>query len=246
MKRRVLSAFCNTSPVRQDRIVTATLARMRMTLSSPVMARIDGWRAKGGDVVLVTAAPDCYAHPLAEELELTDCLATPALVGPSWRELSGSAKAEACRHWLKLRNDIASEIHVITDHEDDVDLLRMADKAIVQGSTRAFSHIASTLSPEVDLAHFDTVSSQDGGGIWLWFDGRPSGPHDRWETKTIMSKHRYALIYTGEGRWEHLRPHVDLTTAVPRVTCPETPSVTTQMTIAIKRKVIRQQLGIFH
>jgi hypothetical protein len=242
----VLSAFCNTSPVDQDRIVTATLARMRMTLSSPVMARIDGWRAKGGDVVLVTAAPDCYARPLAEELRLTDCLSTPTRVGPNWRELSGSAKADACRRWLELREDIAGEIGVITDHQDDLDLLRLADRAIVQGSTRAFAHIASALGPDVDLAHLDTVSSQDGGGIWLWFDGRPSGPHDRWETKTIMSKHRYALIYTDEGRWERLRPHIDLAKAVRRLDCPETPSVKTQMTIALKRKVIRQQLGIFH
>jgi phosphoserine phosphatase len=246
MKRRVLSAFCSTSPVRQDRIVTATLARMRMTLSSPVMATIDGWRADGGEVVLATAAPDCYARPLAEELELADCLATPSRVGPSWRELSGSAKAEACRRWLGLREDIADEIGVVTDHRDDVDLLRLANRAIVQGSTRAFMHIASALGPDVDLAHLDTVSGQDGGGIWLWFDGRPSGPHDRWETKTIMSKHRYALMYTGEGRWEQLRPHTDLAKAVRRVDCPGTPSVSTQMTIAFKRKVIREQLGIFH
>jgi hypothetical protein len=167
-------------------------------------------------------------------------------VGPKWRELSGSAKAEACRRWLELRDDVAREIGVITDHEDDVDLLRLADRAIVQGSTHAFTHIASALGPDVDLAHLDTVSGQDGGGIWLWFDGRPSGPHDRWETKTIMSKHRYALMYTGEGRWEQLRPHTDLAKAVPRVDCPGTPSVKTQMTIAFKRKVIREQLGIFH
>jgi hypothetical protein len=37
-----------------------------------------------------------------------------------------------------------------------------------------------------------------------------------------------------------------LAKAVPRVDCPGTPSVKTQMTIAFKRKVIREQLGIFH
>ena len=246
MKRRVLSAFCNTSPVRQDRIVTATLARMRITLSSPVLATIDGWRAEGREVVLVTAALDCYARPLADELRLSDCLATPSRVGPRWRELSGSAKAEACRRWLELRGDIADEIGVVTDHRDDVELLRLADRGIVQGSTHAFAHIASALGPDIELAHLDTVSGQDGGGIWLWFDGRPSGPHDRWETKTIMSKHRYALMYTGKGRWEQLRPHTDLAKAVPRVDCPGTPSISTQMTIAFKRKVIREHLGIFH
>ena len=246
MKRRVLSAFSKMSPVHQGRIVTAALARMRMTLSSPVMATIHRWRAEGGEVVLATAAPDCYARPLAEELKFADCLATPSQVGPTWRELSGFAKAEACRRWLELRNDIVGEVGVITDHHDDVDLLRLADRAIVQGSARAFAHIASALGPDVHLAHLDTISGQDGGGIWLWFDGRPSGPHDRWETKTIMSKHRYALMYTGEGRWEQLRPHANLARAVPRVDCPGTPSAITQMTIAFKRKIIRERLGIFH
>lgn len=246
MKRRVLSAFSNTSLIRQNRILTATLTRMRMTLSSPVMAAIDAWRAGGGEVVLATAAPDCYARLLAEELEFADCLATPSQVRSNWMELSGPAKAEACRRWLELRNDIAGEVGVITDHEDDVHLLSLADRAIVQGSTRVFSYIASVLGPDVDLVHLDTLSGQDGGGIWLWFDGRPSGPHDRWETRTIMSKHRYALMYTGEGRWEQLRPHTDLAKAVRRVDCPRTPSVTTQMRIAFKREVIRGQLGIFH
>jgi phosphoserine phosphatase len=246
MKRRVLSAFSKASSTCQDRIVTVTLARVRMTLSSPVMTTIDAWRAQGGEVVLATAAPDCYARPLAEELKFTDCLASPSRVGPNWRELSGPAKAEACRRWLGLRDDVAGEIGVITDHQDDLDLLRLADRAIVQGSTRAFAGIASAVGPDVDLAHLDTVSGQDGGGIWLWFDGRPSGPHDRWEVETIMSKHRYALIYTGDGRWERLLPHTDLDKAVPRVDCPGTPSLTTQMTIAFKRKVIREQLGIFH
>ena len=246
MKQRVLCAFGTTSSVRQDQIVTATLARMRMTLSSPVLATINGWRAQGGKVVLATAAPDCYARPLAEELKFNDCLATPSRAGSGWMELSGSAKAEACRSWLRLRDDVVGDIGVITDHEDDVDLLRLADRAIVQGSTGAFADIASALGADVDLAHFDTVSRQGGGGIWLWFDGRPSGPHDRWETKTIMSKHRYALIYTGEGQWERLRPHTNLAKAILRVDCPRTPSVRTQMTIALKRKVIREQLGIFH
>jgi phosphoserine phosphatase len=246
MKRRVLSAFCNASLVCQHRIVTATLARMRMTLSARVTAAVDRWRARGGEVVLVTAAPDCYARPFAEELKLADCLATPSQVGPQWKELFGSAKAEACRRWIEVHDNILGEIGVITDHQDDVDLLRLADRAIVQASTRAFSHIASALGPDVDIAHLDTVSGQDGGGIWLWFDGRPSGPYDRWETKTIMSKHRYALVYTGEGRWDRLRPNIDLAKVVRRIDCPETPSVTTQVTIALKRKIIRQQLGIFH
>ena len=69
--------------------MTTALARLRMTLSSPVIATIDRWRAEGGEVVLATAAPDCYARPLAEQLELADCLATPSRVGPKWRELSG-------------------------------------------------------------------------------------------------------------------------------------------------------------
>lgn len=249
MKRRVLMAFAELDDARRHRVVTDTLRQMSSTLSKPVVDLIQRWQEADEPVVLATAAPDCYASPFADSLGLTDCLATPGMVGPGWVELFGSAKADRCRQWVaenSAGSNRGATISVVTDHLDDLPLLSLAQQATIQASPEMFSVIQRQLPPGIGVEQLDPVSKQPGGGIWLWFDDQASGPHDQWEVRTILSKHRYALMYCGEGTWRRVRPGDALATAVLRLDCPTPPATRTRAAVAMKRSAIRDRLGVYH
>lgn len=247
MKARLMKAFEGSSPERQDIIVGAVLGRLRRMISFPVLQRVRDLAEAGWIPVLATAAPDYYARPFTEELGFfRDCLATPPVAGVAWREFSGDAKADVCAKWLAASGG-AERIAVITDHADDLPLLRQADHAVLQAWGESLQTIQAALRPGLRVEVIDPVAPQEGGGYWLWFDERLSGPHDEWELKTILSKHRYALIYSAPpGRWVRIGPGDPVTDATHRVYSPPPPSLTSRFAIAFHRALIRDALGIFH
>lgn len=248
MKRRVLTSFHAESGVTQNRIVNRTVESIRWTISTPVLSVIREWQEAGQPVVLATAAPDCYAGPLAELLGLSDCIATPSRPDAAWREMFAEEKARACDRWRdehQVDVERGASILVITDHADDLPLLATATSAIVQASSGTFDSIARIL-PSLPMRHVDPTRSQDGGGGWLWIDDHPSGPHDRWEIRTIVSKYRYALVYCIDGRWRRINAGSPTPDVSPRLDCPPPPPLKQQMSIAIRRRVVRDYLGIFH
>ena len=249
MKRRVLDWVLRQPEDWRRRVVDRTVARLRPTLSAPVMAELDAIRARGGRVVLATAAPELYACDMARIVGAEACIATTRLAGP-FRELIRETKAEACRDWLFRQGDdgIACHVTVISDHPDDVPLLAMADRLVVQAPSRRYAEILAALPPAPGRVciHLDPVAGQEEGGYWLWFDDRPCGPIDRWDLHMILSKHRHALIYSGGGKWRRIGPGQPVEPAARRVDCPLPPSSGHRLRAHLGRRVIRDWLRIYH
>lgn len=97
---------------------------------------------RGHQVVLVSASFRNYLEPLAEqlgvqavlatELEVVDGVCTGRLRGPNCR---ASVKAERLRAWIDERGWGAVEIHAYGDSDGDRQMLAMADRATLVGSS---------------------------------------------------------------------------------------------------------------
>jgi len=248
LKWHALRAFEAESPDRRRAIVEATIEQVLKTISRPVLSSVKRLQADGYAAVLATAAPDCYARPLATQLGFDECLATaPAQDVKAWFELIGPAKEAACRSWLQERGyGPHTDVRVFTDHDDDLPLLRLARHVTIQAAAHRLSAFEQALGSEVFIEHIDPAGPQQGGGIWLWFDDRPAGPYDAWEVRTILSKHRFALMYTGDRRWTRVRPGDSLSAAARRGECPVAPSMGTRLWISTTRRLVRDRLRVFH
>lgn len=224
------------------------MSKLRQTVSHPVLARLSVMQDQGWLTVLATAAPDCYAKPFAQSLGIDDCLATPTVATRGeWAELIGEEKARACKSWVETRSmGTAAQLVAITDHYDDMPLLRMASRVIIQASTEEAAGLVAELSTEVPIEHIDPVTDEGVGGMWLWMDDRPAGPYDSWEVRTILSKHRHALLYKGNAQWGRVLPGGSLAEAALRAECPRPPAIRDRISIAARRRVVRDLLGIFH
>lgn len=248
MKRSLLHAFARTSADCQRAVLTNTLAMMREAVSRPVIERVSAFRDSGWLTVLATAAPDCYAQEFARELKFDACLASPAVTQASeWEELFGARKADACRAWAETVVGTAdTKIAVISDHRDDLPLFQMASRVVIQAPPEDAARIISGLAVGTVVEQIDPVGPEETGGIWLWMNDRARGPYDPWEVKTILSKHRYALMYQGDSRWGRVLPGQSLIGAVHRVDCPLPPTPRDRISVAARRFMVRDQLGVFH
>ncbi len=248
MKQQVLLAFERASSDRRQAIVSHTLAKMAETVSRPVVDRVAIYRDQGWLTVLATAAPECYARPFADSLGFDDCLATPSVSTTEvWVELIAARKADACMAWARAATDSTTpEVAVISDHPDDLPLLRLASRVVLHAPLEVASSLMSDLPAEMRIEHIDPVGCDEHGGIWLWINDCPSGPHDAWEVVTILSKHRYALLYQGDCEWVRIRPGESLVGAALRMECPRPPAPRDRVAVAARRTIVRDLLGIFH
>lgn len=253
LKRRVLSWYWRLEVPLREAIIERTVNRLQRTFSQPVLSLLRNEGQKGARVVLATAAPDVYAGRIQSLIGADACIATPGQPGPGWGELLGDAKARACRRWLQDHqlSDGPTEVTVVTDHPDDLPLLRLADHAVLQNSARDMDLLEQAIRALPDghrtrITRIDTLAAQSTGGSWLWFDDRPEGPLDDWEIRMILSKHRHAHLYTGDGRWQWIGPGQPLTAAVRRRDCPRPPSSRRRLAIHLRRRVLRDWLGLYH
>ncbi len=96
-----------------------------MTFLNPhVQQLMEPYRNRGHLLVLATAAPAFYAHPIAEILRLDLCCGTPLpseVVIGEWKECVGQHKVDALQRLLQVHK--AELDVVITDHSDDLPLL---------------------------------------------------------------------------------------------------------------------------
>jgi len=123
MKQVLLSA---TAPFMQrhgrlDNFVEQELLLLNRT-AQQVM---EPYRNRGHLLILCTAAPDLYARPIAENLHLDLCCATllpSEVVIGQWHENVGEEKVASLRRLLQVHK--AQLEVVITDHHDDLPLLR--------------------------------------------------------------------------------------------------------------------------
>ncbi len=247
MKSAVARGFGNLDERRQQVILDATLAALRRVLSQPVRQKVESFRAEGWGTVLATAAFDSYANPFSEECGFDDCIASPpAIPGVQWQECSGVIKADKCRALAAINGGGKPQMAAISDHPDDLPLLRICSSVVLQASLAGANSLASRLPGTVQVEVIDPLSAEVGGGIWLWFLDGPSGPHDPWEVRMILSKHRYSLMYVGGGVWRRIQPGDPLNHAVLRVHCPSPPSALARLSIALSRKIVRDSLRVFH
>ncbi len=246
MKRRALQWFAAQPEAWCNAVVAATLVRLQTTVSTPIHAALRGYADGGAAIVLATAAPDVYARAFAKKMGAVDCIATRSTVDAGWCELLAERKVEACQAWL-AGHDGTPRIVVMTDHMDDLPLVRLADEVFIQASPAGFAAIRGKLDPTRPiLQHIDPLAAEADGGYWLWIDDRPSGPLDAWEVKTILSKHRYAQIYCGAGGWRPIGPGQALQPAVLRRNCPRPPGSRRRLTIHLHRRIKRDWFGVFH
>lgn len=250
LKRRVLAWVSERSESWKSAVVSETLSRLQPTISAPIMLALKKWQQEGAQIVLATAAPELYARPLTERIGAM-CLATSSHVDKNWCELVSNRKAEACKKLMEdLSEDSKGGIYVLTDHIDDIPILRMADKVIIQAPLHEFNSIVTNLvdvgeyCPTVE--HIDPTGEEKGGAYWLWIDDRPMGPSDAWEVRTVLSKHRHALLYSGNGLWRRIGPGESLEPSALRFNCPSPPSSRVRLITHLRRRLFRDWLRIFH
>lgn len=248
MKRQLLRAFGKLPEPRRRLIVEATVEMVAPVISGPVMKLIAEWTLTSRPVVLATAAPHVYASVLAERVGISECVGTLLPAEGEYCELMGENKRRALEEWLvsKRLDRSGARLVVASDSVDDLPVMRLADEVYIQSSKAVLHEIDSQLPAHVRRQHIDTDSPQPEGGIWLWFDDKPLGPLSSYEVHIVLSKHRYCLLYEGASRWSRIAPGGSLGRAVRRVECPSPPPTAQRVLLLVKRRVVRDKLGIFH
>ncbi|MFE4955955.1 HAD family hydrolase [Streptomyces sp. NPDC056653] len=249
MKLRAVKLYSRLDPTRAEAVLAATVDACLAQISAPVLSLVRSRADAGWRVVVASAAPAAYAEVLAARLGFDDCLASPMTSDRPDDELIGERKAAAVRAWLGEEATMSAggsvPLMVMSDHRDDLPLMALADEVALQGSAGERAAIEAQLGQPVAFS-LDPLEKQEDGRLWLWFDDRPSGPHDIWEVTTILSKHRYALLYAGEGTWQRVLPGSSLAAGVQRSSCPRPPSMRQRVGIVARRRIVRDRLGIFH
>lgn len=127
-------------------------------LNVQVQQIMEPYRNRGHLLVLATAAPAFYAHPISEFLNLDLCCGTllpSEVVIGQWQENVGQQKVEALKRLLQVHK--AELDVVITDHSDDLPLLNFntIGRNIVVGATpKALAAIQKGCKTEWETFNF--------------------------------------------------------------------------------------------
>ena len=127
-------------------------------LNVQVQQIMEPYRNRGHLLVLATAAPAFYAHPIAEFLNLDLCCGTllpSEVVIGQWQENVGQQKVEALKRMLQVHK--AELDVVITDHSDDLPLLNFnttGRNIVVGANPRALAAIQKGCKTE-----WETINS---------------------------------------------------------------------------------------
>lgn len=133
-KRRILAVAGAHLPASDARRFGRSLKRY---LRPDALAVVDGFRHRGAVTVLATAAPDIYAESVAEMAGFDYCVATRR----GYPECRASEKLRRVRELCAARGlTIAA---VMTDHHDDLPLLRLSgvERYLVSPSARTLAII---------------------------------------------------------------------------------------------------------
>ena len=123
MKHALLAA--TASFIQRDGRLDVFVEQELLCLNRQVLQLVEQYRSRGHLLVLTTAAPDIYARPIAEDLHIDLCSATllpSEVVIGSWQENVGAEKVRSLQRLLQVHK--AELDAVITDHQDDMPLLR--------------------------------------------------------------------------------------------------------------------------
>lgn len=137
MKRRLLNR--TASFMQQKDRLDQFVERELISINANAIQLMEQYRNRGYLLILTTAAPGLYAHPIAEDLHIDLCCATQLpseVVIGQWRENVGEQKVDSLRRMLQIHK---AELEVvITDHYDDLPLLNSneGDNFVVAPSSK--------------------------------------------------------------------------------------------------------------
>ena len=130
MKRHLMQ---RTSLFMQHKSRMDDFVEEELLLTNPrVKTLVEKYRNRGHLLVLASAAPEFYAKDLADNFRLDTCLATPLpseVVIGNWHENVGEEKLHNLQRFLRQYD--ASVDAIITDHEDDLPLLKAFSQATI-------------------------------------------------------------------------------------------------------------------
>lgn len=137
MKRRLLNR--TASFMQQKDRLDQFIERELISINAKALQLMEQYRNRGYLLILTTAAPGLYAHPIAENLHIDLCCATQLpseVVIGQWRENVGEQKVDSLRRMLQIQK--AELDVVITDHYDDLPLLNSneGDNFVVAPSSK--------------------------------------------------------------------------------------------------------------
>lgn len=122
MKYRLLRL--TSSFMQRDGRIDLFVEHELLALNTRVQQFMEQYRNRGHLLILCSAAPGLYVHPIAENLHIDLCCATPLpseVVIGRWAENVGQQKVESLQRMLQVHK--AELDVVITDHYDDLPLL---------------------------------------------------------------------------------------------------------------------------
>jgi phosphoserine phosphatase len=127
------AAIRDVDPGWEEEKIGRFVYRIRSHIDPRVWSLIMDFRSRGAITLLTTAAPAEYAECLGRQLGFTESVATPRALEPTWSNNSKDLKLWRSRLALE-RLCAAGQMAVLTDHIDDLPLMRVADIVFLVGS----------------------------------------------------------------------------------------------------------------
>ncbi|MCM1518076.1 MAG: haloacid dehalogenase-like hydrolase [Pseudoflavonifractor sp.] len=126
MKWHILSA---TEPIMSAKRLSEFTRRLESHINPAVMSEIARLKDDGYRVILATAAPESYAERIARLVEADYCLSTPPSSAAGWKECV--AEEKKARVIILLNTHGLTAAGIITDHSDDLPLMRIVPGRIL-------------------------------------------------------------------------------------------------------------------
>lgn len=245
-KATLVQGFSRLPTALQQAVVDETVSLAMDAISPAVSEVIQEWRSAGAVIVLATAAPECYAREIARRAGLDDTICS-RVDDAAWVENVGATKAAACERWLQQQSPALSHVvGVVTDHTDDVPLLRMAAQSYIQASEPTAVSIARLAGfDEGTWTVLDLTAPQPNGGWWFFVKGGLRGPIEDSEAYILLSKHRNCLVLTNRG-WIVADGGYGSITPLRRIDRPFFPSVTQRSKMEVRTWLRRRILLMTH
>lgn len=125
MKRLILRL---THRLMTDRHLETFASMVFSKVNTSVLEVCHEYHRKGYTLILATAAPSAYAVKIARLAGIAHCIATPPAETPGWMENKGIVKRDHVLQYLG-DNDLSLSV-VITDHRDDLPLLKANNRGL--------------------------------------------------------------------------------------------------------------------
>jgi phosphoserine phosphatase len=116
-----------------DHFIHLFCSILRLFTNDDVVAVMQQYQAKDLPVILCTAAPSCYVQTYSNMFNFTKVFATHSVFEEGWSENSGNEKLLSIQRYFA--EGVVLEC-VITDHYDDLPLLREARRRILVRPTK--------------------------------------------------------------------------------------------------------------